>query len=122
MDVLPIAATSIGIIVGLGGTAGFFAKSKGDSIIAYQSTELQLRNDKIKDLEGQIATLQTEQAASKASAERLKIEADRLATLAQGNPQLEALTKAITAQSKSQAKALKALTGAVNGLLKGKDR
>lgn len=122
MDVLPIAATSIGIIVGLGGTAGFFAKSKGDSIIAYQSTELGLRDETIKRLEGEKAALLTEQAASKASAERLKIEADRLAGLAQGNPQLEALTKAITSQSKTQAKALKALTNAVNGMLESKEK
>lgn len=100
MDVLPIAATSIGIIISFGGAAGFFKASKGDSIIAYQATELGLRDATIKRLEGEKAALLTEQAAAKASAERLKIEADRLATLAQGTPQLETLTQAVENQTK----------------------
>lgn len=118
MDVLPIIAIAIGLIASTGGAAGFFKASKGDSIIAYQTTELGLRDDTIKRLESEKAALLVEQAAAKAQAERLKIEADRLAALAQGNPQLDALTKAITTQGES----LTALTKAVDGLLKKKDK
>lgn len=42
MDLLTIAGSIFGVVGIAGGAVGYFAKAKGDSIIAYQAREIEL--------------------------------------------------------------------------------
>ena len=90
MDILPIAGTVLGIVGLAAGCVGYFKKSTGDSIIAYQAREIELRD-------GSIARLEKSEAALTAERDRLKEENATLKELAQGSPQLVKLTNEIAA-------------------------
>lgn len=81
--------TTILVFIGLvGGGAAFFGKSRGDSIIKYQTNEITLRDGTITRLEKDVAALTSENKV-------LKDQNNKLGELAQGSPQLETLTKAV---------------------------
>ncbi len=56
---LSIFATVIGLLGLSGGAVGYFAKSRGDSIIKYQAVELDLRDKAIARLEKDLAAANT---------------------------------------------------------------
>lgn len=91
MDALQILALISGIlgIVGLtGGAVGYFAKGRGDSIIAYQTKENEL-------LKADVARLEKSLAATTAERDSLLNTNETLKGLAQGTPQLTSLTNEI---------------------------
>lgn len=79
----------IAIISAIGGSIGYFAKSRGDQIIKYQAIEITNRDQTIARLEKDISGLQSENRL-------LHDQNKKLGDLAQGNPQLKRLTQAIT--------------------------
>jgi hypothetical protein len=85
MEILSIVGGIFGIVGLAGGVAGYFAKSKGDSIIAYQAREIELRDGSITRLEKDNAALT---AKSDSQTEQIEV----LKGLAQGSPQLVKLT------------------------------
>ncbi len=93
-DILSIATTVLGLVGLSGGAAGYFAKSRGDSIIAYQAKELELADRENKRLENANAALT---AKSNSQAEQI----ETLTGLAQGSPQLAKLTDAINKQGEA---------------------
>lgn len=88
MDILAIAGTILGLVGLAGGAAGYFSKSRGDSIIAYQAREIELRD-------GTIARLEKDNAALSAKSDSQTEQIETLKSLAQGSPQLIALTEEI---------------------------
>ena len=82
MDVLPILATIFGIVGAAGGAVGYFAKGRGDSIIAYQAKEIELLKSDNFRLENSNTALTTER-------DSLLRENETLKGLAQGSPQLK---------------------------------
>lgn len=88
MDTIQIITTGFGIIGFAGGAVGYFAKGRGDSIIAYQEKQnLLLQND--------VTRLEKSLASTTAENNLLKQQNETLTKLAQGSPQLEKLTKQI---------------------------
>lgn len=51
MELLTAAATILGLIGAAGGAVGYFAKARGDAIIAYQEKALKLRDEDIVRLQ-----------------------------------------------------------------------
>ena len=103
MDVtqlLAIAGYAVGFIGFAGGAVGYFAKGRGDSIISYQSNEIQLRD-------GTIARLEKEKAALTAERDALKTQKTELINLAQGSPQLVKVAKEIKSLTDQVAKLVK---------------
>lgn len=88
MNVLYLFSIAVGVVGGLGGVVGYFAKGRGDSIIAYQSNELSLRD-------GTIARQKEELAAVTAERDTLKRQNTDLIGLVQGSPELVKLTEQI---------------------------
>lgn len=88
MDVITLFTTIVGVTGLIGGAVGYFAKGRGDSIIAYQAKELELRDSTIARLEKDNAALTATNAAQK---EQIEV----LTGLAQGSPQLVKLTDEI---------------------------
>lgn len=88
MDVLPILTTIFGIVGAAGGAVGYFAKGRGDSIIAYQAKEIELLKNDSARLEKSNTALTTER-------DSLLRENETLKGLAQGSPQLSSLTQQI---------------------------
>lgn len=88
LDAGTILAAGIGIIGAVGGVTAFFGKSRGDSIIKYQTTEIQLRD-------GTIARLREDNAALRSENDLLKKHVDTLKGLVQGAPQLAKLTNTV---------------------------
>ena len=107
MDVLSIFATILGIVGLAGGAVGYFAKGRGDSIIAYQANEIQLRDGTIARLEKEVASYEKQNAAKDETIRQQKQHIDYLQKLAQGSPQLKKLTSAIEQQTKVIKEALK---------------
>ena len=103
---LSIFAAILGIVGLAGGAVGYFAKGRGDSIIAYQSNEIQLRDGTITRLEKEKAEVVTNCAAKDEAIKQLQDHNAYLQKLAQGSPQLKKLTVAIENQTKAIAKAL----------------
>lgn len=104
-DILSIAAGVLALVGVVAGLVGYFAKAKGDSIIAYQAREIELRD-------GTIARLEKDAAACNAERDRLKEENATLKELAQGSPQLIALTQEIKGLPEAIAKLIvKAMKG-----------
>ena len=93
MDVISLFTTAIGVAGFAGGVVGYFAKSRGDSIIQYQAKELELRDESIARLEKEKTALITER-------DSLKAENARLVRLAQGSPKLATLIKEVRALTK----------------------
>lgn len=88
MDVLTIAGSVLGFVGLAGGAVGYFAKAKGDSIIAYQAREIELRD-------GTIARMEKDNAALTAKCDSQAEQIQTLKGLAQGSPQLVKLTNEI---------------------------
>lgn len=88
VNVITLFTTIIGVTGLIGGAVGYFAKGRGDSIIAYQAKELELRDGTIARLEKDNAALT---ATNQAKAEQIEV----LTSLAQGSPQLVKLTDEI---------------------------
>lgn len=88
MDLLAIAGSIFGVVGIAGGAVGYFAKAKGDSIIAYQAREIELRD-------GSIARLEKDNAALSAKCDSQAEQIETLKGLAQGSPQLVKLTNEI---------------------------
>lgn len=88
MDILAIAGTVLGLVGLAGGAAGYFSKSRGESIIAYQAREIELRD-------GSISRLEKSEAALTAKVDSQAEQIQTLTGLAQGSPQLVELTKEI---------------------------
>lgn len=97
-QILTIISWIIGIIGLSGGAVGYFAKSRGDAIIAYQAKEIELRD-------GTIARLEKENAALLREKDILKEQNLKLGELAQGSPKLAE----VTIQIKALAQAVAAL-------------
>lgn len=98
-DALSLLMLVLGVIGLAGGAVGYFAKGRGDSIIAYQSNEIQLRD-------GTIARIEKENTELKASKEQLEKHVEYLQNLSQGSPELKKLTRAIEANNKLITKAM----------------
>ena len=99
MDMSNVSLTTIlsgiTLISTLGGAAGYFGKSRGDSIIKYQANEIQLRDATISRLNKE-ATAKDEQIKAKdQQIAEIKDHNKYLQKLAQGSPQLVKLTKEI---------------------------
>lgn len=88
MQLFAIAGTILGLIGLAGGIVGYFAKSRGDSIIEYQAREITLRDGTIARLEKDNAGLNSK---VESQAEQIVI----LTGLAQGSPQLIELTREV---------------------------
>ena len=99
-DGLPLLATIFGFIALFGGAAGYFKASRGDSIIKYQTIEIDNLRTKIADYEKEVAKLTTENAAKDTAITQLKEHVGYLQKLGQGSPQLKKLTVAIANQTK----------------------
>lgn len=91
----------------VGGLAGYFKASRGDSIIKYQTIEIGNLRIKISDLEKDIVTrdakIKTVEAGCLAKDEtitELKRNNSYLQKLGQGSPQLKKLTTAVENQTK----------------------
>lgn len=81
MQLLAIAGTILGLVGLAGGVVGYFAKSRGDSIIEYQAREISLRD-------GTIARLEKDNAALTSKVESQAEQIVTLTGLAQGSPEL----------------------------------
>lgn len=103
---LSLLAIILGVVGLAGGAVGYFAKGRGDSIIAYQSNEIQLRDGTIARLEKEKTELVTNCAAKEEAMKQLKQHNEYLQKLAQGSPQLKKLTTAIENQTKVIAQTL----------------
>lgn len=99
MDVLSLSATVFGIVALAGGAAGYFKASRGDSIIKYQATEIDLRDGKIGNLEKDLASIRQQLDAKNEIAKRQDDHIKNLQRMAQGAPQLKRLTTAIENQT-----------------------
>lgn len=104
MQLLAIAGTILGLVGLAGGVVGYFAKSRGDSIIEYQAREISLRD-------GTIARLEKDNAALLAKSNSQAEQIATLTGLAQGSPELvklageiKSLTSAFTEFVKKQSK------------------
>ena len=99
MNVLSLSATVFGIVALVGGAAGYFKASRGDSIIKYQATEINLRDGKISNLEKDLASIRQQLDAKDEIAKMQDDHIKNLRRMAQGSPQLERLTTAIENQT-----------------------
>lgn len=86
---IPLFATIFGIVALAGGAAGYFKASRGDSIIKYQATEIALRDDKVANLEKDLAALTQSCAAKDETITELKKHNTYLQRMAQGAPRLK---------------------------------
>lgn len=95
-----VFATIFGLIALLGGAAGYFKSSRGDSIIKYQTIEINNLRTKVADQDKEIARLTQASASKDVTIEEQKKHITYLQKLAQGSPQLKKLTTAIENQTK----------------------
>ncbi len=100
MDALSLLATIFGLVSLAGGAAGYFKASRGDSIIKYQATELQLRDGRISILEKDVSRLTGESVTKDETIKELKTHNGYLQKISQGTPQLTKLTEAIESQTR----------------------
>lgn len=108
---IPLFATIFGIVALAGGAAGYFKASRGDSIIKYQATEIGLRDDKITNLEKDLAAVTQSCAAKDETIAELKKHNAYLQKLPQGGAQLKRLTSVVEKQAKSIEELLKQVKG-----------
>lgn len=88
MEGVSLLATILGIVGFAGGAAGYFAKSRGDTIISLQGKEIEYWKDRATQFEKDNAKLIVER-------DTLKQQNDKLWQRAQGVPQLKELTAQI---------------------------
>lgn len=112
-----LVATVFGVLALVGGGAGYFKASRGDSIIKYQALENDALRRKIGDLEkdavtkdAQIKTIEASCVAKDETITELKRNNSYLQKLGQGSPQLKKLTTAVENQTKLINKLLGAKT------------
>lgn len=89
LQILSLISIVIGIIGLAGGAVGYFAKGRGDSIIAYQAKQLELYKDDNVRLEKALAATTAERDSFRETIKTLE-------SLAQGSPSLEKLAKQIS--------------------------
>jgi hypothetical protein len=99
-NALGIFAAIFGFIALAGGAAGYFKAARGDSIIKYQATEIDLRNQRIADNETALAKVTESCNAKDETIAELRKHNAYLQKLGQGSPQLKKLTSAIENQTK----------------------
>jgi len=102
-----IIATVFGVLALIGGGAGYFKASRGDSIIKYQALENDSLRRRIGDVEKEALAKDAEKKTLEASCiakddtiTELKKNISYLQKLGQGSPQLKKLTAAIENQTK----------------------
>jgi len=102
-----LLATVFGAVGLLGGAAGYFKASRGDSIIKYQTIENDGLRRKIADVEKErdeaVADKKTAETACATKDETIAKQEEHikyLQKLGQGSPQLKKLTTAIENQTK----------------------
>lgn len=100
MNALQILSSVLGVLGLAGGSVAYFAKNRGDSIITYQSKEIELRD-------GTIARLEKDNSALTREVETLREANGVLKQLAQGTPELKKLTKEVSTLSDKVIKHLK---------------
>lgn len=100
MDALSLSATIFGLVALAGGAAGYFKASRGDAIIKYQATEIDLRDGTIVNLKSDLAAANTASSTKDQTIEELRRHNEYLQKLGQGSPQLKKLTQAIESQTK----------------------
>lgn len=101
--------TTIAAVVGiLGGAAGYFKASRGDSIIKYQTIEIDGLRRKVGDLEKEKIELEADKKTIEASCiakdETIAKQTDQikfLQKMGQGSPQLKKLTTATENNTKT---------------------
>lgn len=103
-----LLATILGVVGLLGGAAGYFKASRGDSIIKYQTIEIDGLRRKVGDLEKEKvtleATIKTAEASCQAKDETIVEQAKQikfLQKMGQGSPQLKKLTTATENNTKT---------------------
>lgn len=106
-DSFGLIATIFGVLALVGGGAGYFKASRGDSIIKYQALENDSLRRQIGDLEKNALkadadkkTLEASCAAKDETIAELKKNITYLQRLGQGSPQLKKLTTAVENQTK----------------------
>jgi hypothetical protein len=106
-DSFGLVATVFGVLALIGGGAGYFKASRGDSIIKYQALENDSLRRRVGDLEKEALakdadkkTLEASCAAKDETIVELKRNITYLQKLGQGSPQLKKLTAAIENQTK----------------------
>lgn len=106
-DSFGLVATVFGVLALIGGGAGYFKASRGDSIIKYQALENDALRRKVGDLEkeglekdAKLKTVEASCAAKDETISELKRQQTYLQKLGQGSPQLKKLTIAIENQTK----------------------
>jgi hypothetical protein len=95
-----LLATVFGVVALAGGAAGYFKASRGDSIIKYQATEIQLRDDKVNGLEKDLVKANEASTAKDATIRQLEDHNKYLQKMGQGSPQLKRLTTVIENNTK----------------------
>lgn len=95
MNVFQLLTVLLGIAGMAGGAAGYFAKSRGDTIISLQGKEIEYWKDKATQLEKDFAAVQAERNSVK----QLNVS---LMDEARGNPQLAKLSKEVKILSDTQ--------------------
>lgn len=102
-----LIASVFGVLALIGGGAGYFKASRGDSIIKYQALENDSLRRRIGDVEKEALAKDAEKKTLEASCiakddtiTELKKNISYLQKLGQGSPQLKKLTAAIENQTK----------------------
>ena len=95
-----IYATIFGFIALAGGGAGYFKASRGDSIIKYQTIEINNLRTKIADLEKEIVKKDAELISKDETISEQAKQMKFLQKISQGSPQLKKLTTAVENQTK----------------------
>ena len=95
-----LLATIFGVVGLLGGAAGYFKASRGDSIIKYQTIEINNLRTKVGDQEKELAKCNEAVVARDTTIAELQKHNAYLQKLGQGSPQLKKLTAAIENQTK----------------------
>lgn len=88
MDFIQIFTTLLGIAGIAGGATGYFAKSRGDTIISLQAKEIEYYKNRTTQIEKDLQSLTVER-------DTFKQQNQTLTRLAQGSPQLKRLAKEI---------------------------
>lgn len=93
-------ATIFGVVGLLGGAAGYFKASRGDSIIKYQTIEINNLRTKVQDQEKELTKCNEAVVAKDTTIAELQKHNSYLQKLGQGSPQLKKLTAAVENQTK----------------------
>lgn len=107
-DSFGLVATIFGVLALIGGGAGYFKASRGDSIIKYQALENDALRRRVGDLEKEIVTkdakIKTVEASCAAKDEtivELKRNNEYLQTLGQGSPELKKMNTTLSNNTKT---------------------